>query len=215
MTVLEAPMSAVTGPVTGPAVPRPAPQLAPDGTEIPVYLGASEFARLLGLYTARLHSMRVTGWIIDPDVVVGPATDPTDPGPDDPAAAPIGGAAKRQEVYGWDYDRALAFGIETGRLADDGAIIKANRGGGPLGPPPADWRREAVRYLDRYAAAHLLGITFDRIYSAHQRGTFIPAAVYVSGTRFPGWRREDLIRGAMQLGLELPPDVEHDVQQEA
>jgi len=143
------------------------------------------------------------GAFIDPDVLMGrPAS------PEVIQRLTSGGRLEHVDdlvdvIAGWSHDRIVRYGIEIGRLAEDGSPLMGGAYGRPGGRVAVkrqrSWYRKPRLLLTQAGIADVLKVGKNVIMNAHSRGMIVDPVVEIGHRRF-GWSPEDVIPWARQSG---------------
>lgn len=157
-------------------------------------LGYGEVHKRLFLSRTQTFRLEREGARLLPDVIIAPGT------------------------MGWSAERVLRYGVDTGRLTEDGQPA-----GGWDGDKPrnrvADGSLPEMRRLvqEKYSAppkvylgsslcSYVYGLGELAVFFLRDRGAFIPASVRV-GEKFLGWDEEQVIKFGRQTGRLADPDI--------
>lgn len=170
------------------------PQTSDIGPDTQRLLSYREVQERLFLSRTQTFRLEREGARLHPDVLIAPSTS------------------------GWREDRVLQYGIDTGRLAEDGQPAGGWDGDRPLNRVP-DGSIPAMRrlveekysgptrtYLGSTHCSFLYGLQDLAVYFLRKRGAFIPATVLV-GDKFFGWDEEEVIRFGRQTGRLHDPAI--------
>lgn len=158
-------------------------------------LSYGELQRTLHLSRTQTFRLEREGARLLPDVVITPDT------------------------KGWEPERVLRYGVETGRLAEDGSPAGGwDEAGRPRSRVPDGSLPEMRRlveekysgppklYLGSSHCSFLYGLSELSVYFLRERGAFIPASVRV-GDKFFGWNEEEVIEFGRQTGRLDDPQI--------
>lgn len=157
-------------------------------------LGYGELQKALYLSRTQTFRLEREGARLLPDVIITPDT------------------------MGWEPARVLRYGVDVGRLAEDGQPAGGWDGDRPRNRVP-DGSLPHMRRLveEKYSAppkvylgsAHcsfVYGLGELSVFFLRHRGTFFPASVKV-GSKFLGWDEEEVIKFGRQTGRLVDPEI--------
>lgn len=167
------------------------------------YLNMTGIAGILQMSPHAVSTLIKRGAFIDADVLVGhPATEEVIAKlkDDKPLGSPDDLAGERP---GWNVARVLRYGVEVGRIDDDGVLLLERLKSRPIGRQHtrrrAWWTVEPELLLSVAGVAPMWGTMPGAVRLAVIQGRFIPADVQV-GKKTQGWKAERVVEFSRQYG---------------